>query len=183
MAEPGEIELRRCPKCGGLAGYAPEELARIPTSAIYGACSCPQALSPRATLDALVTDLVDAVRYDARDFFGPDGSFRPVRTIPRQLMLLVKGVKIKRLMPEEWADLLGVPAADVVELQWASQASLTMETIKLLAALMAQQRDREPLTDEEVEAGALQFLASRFPDLVEKHPEVFAGALAKEKKP
>lgn len=173
MAGPGEIELRRCPKCGGLVGYAPDELSRIPTSAVYGVCSCPPALSPRATLDALVTDLLDAVRYDARDFFAPSGEFRPMRAVPRQLMLLVKGVKIKRLMPVEWAELLGIPAADIVELRWESQAALTLRAIELVMTMIDRQRGREPMTDDEVEAGALAFVASRFPQVAAAHPEVF----------
>lgn len=178
MADRDEIDLRRCATCGGLVGYAPEELSRIPTSAVYGVCSCPMmvpAADSNATLDHLVREFLGAATFDVRQFFNPvDGSIRKVSDIPRPLTLLVGGVKIKRLMPIEWADVLGVPAAEIVELKWESQAKLLLRAIELMTNVIERNRKgSDNLTDEEVEQGSLEFIAQRHPELAKAHPEIF----------
>ncbi len=134
------------------------------------------ALEPREQLSLLVARLLEAVTFDVRDFWKPNGEFAAPRDIPRPLAVLMKGVKMHRLAPVEHMDILGLPACDVTELRWTSQAELLMRAIEALtSALDRQRRQGDPLTDEEVERGALQFLAARRPDLAEKYPDLFQG--------
>lgn len=177
MAENRDIELRRCPTCGGLVGYAPEELSRIPTSAVYGVCFCPAPIvhsNGETTLDRLVHEFLTAVTYDVREFFEADGSVRSIRAVPRPLTLLIKGVKLKRVMPAEWSDVLGIPTTEIAELRWESQASLLLRAIEMMTAVIERnKRSGDPLTDDEIEQGATEYLALRHPELVAAHPEVF----------
>jgi hypothetical protein len=144
-----------------------------------------RALAPGDRLNMLVERLMEAVTFDVREFFAPSGSFVSPRSIPRELSLLVKGVKLgrtqyNRLANEEYLDLVGAPTAEVSELRWTSQADLLLRAIEVLtAALDRQRRHGEPLSDSEVERGALKFLAARRPDLAAKYPDLFA----KEEKP
>ncbi len=141
---------------------------------LVGGAALARQYTPAEKLDELVRVVLEAAQFDVREFWAPDGTFRHPREVPRPLMLLVKGVKMKRLAPVEWADVLGVPASEVVELKWESQAALLLRAIEVLAAAIERARKQEgQLTDEEVEAGALSYVAERHPEVAAAHPEVF----------
>lgn len=178
-AERDIIEPRRCATCGGLVGYSSEELSHISTSAVYGVCSCVSMIPANAdaTLDRLVHEFLTAATYDVREFFSPDGAIQNVRAVPRPLTLLIKGVRVKRLIPVEWAEVLGMPAAEVVELKWESQAGLLLRAIELMTGVIERNRKNgAPMTDEEIEQGATQFVAMKHPELAAEHPEIFGAA-------
>lgn len=128
----------------------------------------------RIVLSRLARRLLDAVEFDAREFIAPDGSFQRVRDIPRPLSLLLGGVKMKRLMPVEWADVMGLPAAEVVELKWEPQARLLLRAIEVMTRAVEREKGA-PLTDDEVDAGALGYVAQHYPEVAAAHPEVFGG--------
>ncbi len=133
------------------------------------------ALEPREQLNLLVARLLDAVTYDVGQFWKPNGEFAFPRDIPKPLKVLMKGVKMRRSFASTDAmELVGISPMEVTEVRWTSQAELLMRAIETLtSALDRQQRKGDPLSDEEVERGALQFLAARRPDLAEKYPELF----------
>lgn len=132
------------------------------------------ALEPRERLELLVAQLVEAVTFDVREFWRENGEFAAPKDIPRPLSLLMKGVKMHRLAPVEHMDLLGLPACEVTELRWTSQADLLLRAIEVMKSILDRnRREGDPLSDEQVEEGALAFVAARRPDLAEKYPEVF----------
>lgn len=124
--------------------------------------------APSVTLDKLVGEFLQAATFDVRELFDANGGFKPVRDVPRPLTLLIKGVKMKRLMPVEWADALGTPASEVVEMKWESQAALLLRAIELVTNLIERRKKAgDPMTDEEVEQGAIDFVIARHPELAE----------------
>lgn len=128
----------------------------------------------RETLEGLLARILEAATGDIREFFDEQGNFKPPRSIPRELTLLVKGLKLHRLAPVEHMDLLGLPATEVTEVRWESQADLMFRAAELLVSFLKESgRLGEALSDADVERGSLEFLALRRPDLVEKYPDLF----------